>query len=106
MARHDSRSKLLTAEEFRVTIREIGPFLRQIVKRKYCRNRAYWNASSAIDAFDRIDIQQLFAFELFRVFFRMDAVHRACVHTCSVFGPDTGFSYNVSHATSLEFTFR
>src|SRR6185437_9370389 len=85
--------------------RVVGPLLGQVVRGKNRRNRAHWNAGTAIDTLHGIDKQLLAALEVSLVFLGMNAVHRARVNTGSVFGSNTGFSNYVSHnKSSLEFS--
>src|SRR6185503_20319309 len=67
---------------------KVGPLLRQVVERENRRYRTNRNTSPAVDTLHRIDINQLFSGELGIFFFGMDAIHRAGVHTCRVFGSD------------------
>ena len=72
-------------------------FFRQIVQREKRRYRTHRNACATIDTFHRIDIEQLGGLVSRLIFFRMDAIYRAGVHTRGVFSADARFSYNVCH---------
>src|ERR1700730_11304550 len=67
------------------------PFLGQVFEGEDGRHRANRDASATIDAFRRINVELLFAFELRLVLAGMDAIDRANVHTSGVFCADTGF---------------
>jgi hypothetical protein len=57
-------------------------------------------AGAAIDALVGIDIELDGLGESRFVFARMDAVHRADVDACSVFGVDAGFGNDIRHILS------
>jgi hypothetical protein len=91
----------LTAEKVGILLREALPLLRQIVGGKDGGNRADGNARAAIDALDRVD-KQLIHFSVLRfILLGVNAIHRAGVHTGSVFRSDTGFRDHVSHENPL-----
>src|SRR5262249_17528316 len=81
----------------RVLLREVRPFLWKVVERENCGYWADGDARPAIDAFNRIDINQLFTAKFRVVLLGMNAIHRARVYACCIFGPDAGFCYYVSH---------
>src|SRR5579872_1590615 len=73
------------------------PFLRQVVQRKNCRHRADRHTGSAVDTFNRVDVQH-FLFRVRRIIFLwMDTIHRASVDTRGVFGADARFCDYVGH---------
>ena len=80
-----------------VLLGEVGPLLGQIVERENRGDGTHGDARAAIDTLDWIDIDQFFGGKLGIVFFGVDAIHRASVHTRRVFCADTGFCYYVSH---------
>src|SRR5208282_1721641 len=73
------------------------PLLRQVVERKDGRDRTHGHTGSAVDALDRIDIKHGYVGEVSLVLARVNAIHRAHVHTGRVFGADARFRNNVSH---------
>jgi len=77
------------------------PFLRQIFQSEDRRYRASRYAGAAVDALVRIDVQLLNAFKLRFILFGMNAVHRADIHTGSVFGTNARLGNNVSHIKLL-----
>src|SRR5690348_1712235 len=87
----------LTPEVGSVLAGEVGPLFRKIVQGEDRRHRTNRNTRPAVDTFDWIDIDQLFAGELGIVFLRVNAIHRTSVHTCRVFSADAGFCDYVSH---------
>jgi hypothetical protein len=87
----------LAPEKGRVLLREIGPFIRQVVGGEDGGHWANRNACTAVDALDGVDVQHFFAFEVRFIFFGMNAIHRAGVDARAVFGSDAGFSDYVSH---------
>ena len=80
-----------------VAFSEGVPFFRQIIERENGRNRADRNASAAIDALHRIDVQQLLSRVGGLIFLRMNAIDRTRIHTCRVFGADARLSNHVGH---------
>src|SRR5712692_6662250 len=80
--------------------REIRPLFRQILERENRRHRAHRNARAAVNAFHRADVEHRFLFKIRFVFPRVDAVHRANVHTGCILGSDAGLSNYVGHQTS------
>src|SRR3989338_996634 len=68
------------------------------------KNRLYRTnrlASSAINAFLRIDVELLFLRELLSlVFCRMDAIYRTDIHTGGIFDVDAGLGNHVGHLIS------
>jgi hypothetical protein len=103
IAQHDCLASLiredgwLSAEISGVLLREVGPFFWQIVQREYSRHRTHRNARTAVDALDRIDINQLFGSKLRVILLGMDAIDRTSVHTGRVLSPDARFCDYVSH---------
>jgi len=87
----------LPAEILGVALGERVPLFRQIVERENGGNRAHRNAGATIDAFHRIDIQQLFGRVGRLVFLRVNAIDRTRVHTGGVFGADARLSNHIGH---------
>src|SRR5215472_16797979 len=77
---------------------EAGPLFRQIFQRKNGGHRANRDARTAIDALGRMDVQLRFRSELRLIFARVDAIHRADIHTGGVFCADAGLGNHVSHS--------
>src|SRR5438045_3831623 len=73
------------------------PLLRQVIKRENRRYRTNGNACSAINAFDRIDVEHLFARKLRVILLRMDTINRSGIHAGVVFSADARFCYDISH---------
>src|ERR1700737_3053930 len=90
----------LASEVLGVSLREIGPLLRQIVQREDSRHGANRNASSTIDALHRVDVDHVQFGEVRFVFLGVDTIHWAGIYARRVFGPDTRFCYYVSHSVS------
>ena len=80
-----------------VDLREVGPFLGEIVEREDGGDRADGDAGAAIDALHRVDVDHVDRGEVRLVFFRVDAIHRTSVDTGRVFRSDTGFRNYVCH---------
>src|SRR6266446_131682 len=81
------------------------PLLRQII---HYENGCHWTdryTGAAINALSRVDIQLKHlikrrpAIVIGAALCRMDTIHRAHVHTGSIFGPDTGFGDDVGHGS-------
>ena len=87
----------LPAEVLGVPLGECIPLLRQVVEREDGGNRAHRNAGAAIDAFYRIDVQQLFGCVGGLVFLGMNAIDWTRVHTGGVFGADARLSNHIGH---------
>src|SRR5208337_1481275 len=94
-------AKVSAAEILGVALGIFLPLLRQIIEREDGRNRANRDASAAIDAFDRIDIQHLFGRKFVAVLLGMDAIHRTSIDARRVLGADTGFRYYIGHKKCL-----
>src|SRR5260370_31937029 len=79
--------------------------LRQIIHHENGCHRTDRYTGAAINALSRIDIQlrhfieRRSAIVIGSALCRMDAIHRAHVHTRSIFGPDTGFGDDVGHGS-------
>jgi Tfp pilus assembly protein PilF len=78
---------------------EALPLFRQIVERENGGNRTDGNARAAIDAFHRIDVEQLLVGVGRLVLLRVNAVDRAGVDAGGVFRPNTGLSDYVCHCS-------
>src|SRR6266852_5475271 len=87
----------LPTEILGVALGERGPFFRQVIEGEDRRHRTNRDASAAVDALHRIDVQHLFRRVLFTVLFGMDAIHRTSVHTGGVLGSNTRFCNYVCH---------
>lgn len=92
---------ILPSKKHCVTLRKLGPLVWKIVLREYGRYRTYRNARAAVNAFDGIDVQQLFGFVPGVVLLRMDTIYRARVHASRIFRSDARFGDNVCHAFNL-----
>ena len=85
------------------------PLLGQVVHRENGRYRADRNASTAVNALHRIDIELRDLIEpgagvlIAGVLLRMDAIYLASVDTGGVFYSNTGLSNDVSHTTPPPF---
>ena len=83
------------------------PLLGKVILREDRRNWADWYASATVDALDRVNEELVNLFEpraavvVVCVLFRMDAVHRAGIHTGRILSPDTGFCDYVRHCAIL-----
>lgn len=80
-----------------VDLGEVLPLLGEIVFGEDRLDRASWFASSAVDAFVGMDVEQFRGLELGFVLARMNAIYRADVYASRVLGPYAGFSDNVRH---------
>ena len=87
----------LAAEVRGVLLREVGPFLGQVVGGKDGRNRAGRNAGAAVDALDRIDEELLGVTVVGFVLLGVDAIDRTGVYASGVLGADTRFCNDISH---------
>src|SRR4029434_2062082 len=93
--------EVLAAKVFGVTLGEGTPLLWKIVQRKNRRDRANWDTSSAIDTFNRVDVEHFFSSMLRIVLFGVDAIHGTSIDTGSVFSSDAWCSNHVGHCLSL-----
>jgi hypothetical protein len=96
-AKSQEPEAVLPPEVLGIAFGESVPLLRQIVEGEDGRNRAHRNASTAVNTLYRIDIQQLLGRVSGLIFLGMNAVHRARIHACSVFGADARLSNHVGH---------
>src|SRR5215469_6755353 len=87
----------LAAVVFGVAFGKGVPLLRQVIEGEDGRHRANRNASTAIDTFHGIDVQQLLGRVSRLVLFRMNAIHRTRVHASGVFRADARLSNHVGH---------
>jgi len=78
---HRNERALLPFEVLRIHFREMRPLLRQIIQCEDGRNRADWHACTTIDALDWIDVKLRHGLVIHLVLLRVDAVHRAGIHT-------------------------
>src|SRR5262252_2769208 len=92
---------LLPFEVLRIHFREMRPLLRQIIQREDGRNRADWYACTTIDALDWVDVELRHGLVIHLVLLRVDAVHRAGIHTRCVFGAYARLCNDVCHFSSL-----
>lgn len=99
------RLKLTGVNVILVDLGERVPLLRQIIQWENCCYRTDRNTGTAINALSRIDIQlrnfieRRSAIVISSALCRMDAIHRAHVHTRSIFGSDTRFGDDVGHGS-------
>ena len=81
------------------------PLLRQIIHHENGCHRTDRYTGAAINAFGRIDIQlrhfieRRSAIVIGSALCRMDTIHRAHVHTGSIFSPDTRFGDNIGYGS-------
>ncbi len=85
----------------RIDLGEVLPFVRQIVEREDCGNRTDGNAGTAVDAFDRIDVELRLLTKGRLVLLGMNAVDGTGIDACSVLCPNARFSNYVSHGRNL-----
>jgi len=90
-----SRASLLVV--ICVHLCEMLPLLGEIVFGEDRLDGASRLTRAAIDAFVRVDIEQLCGFKCRLVFARVNAVYRTDVHASRVLGPYAGFSDNIRH---------
>jgi hypothetical protein len=93
----DRCSRELAAEKGCVLLREIRPFIWQVVGGEDGGHWTNWNTCTTVDTLDGIDVQHFFAFEVRFIFFGMNAIHRTGVNARAVFGSNAGFGDYVSH---------
>src|ERR1700687_4926147 len=79
---------------------EAGPLLRQVFEGEDCGYRTDRNTSAAINALHWANVKLGLRFEIRLIFPRVDAIHRADIHTGSILGSDTGLSNYVRHRDS------
>src|SRR5436853_362423 len=84
----------------RVYSYEVLPLFGRVVLRKDRLHRARWLASSAIDAFIRVDIQHLRGLKICFVLTRVNAVNRTNVNACSILRAYAGFRNYICHVLS------
>jgi hypothetical protein len=92
--------KLLFVIPRRIFRGELLPLFWKIFQRE---NRCHWanrNASAAVDAFNRIDVQHRLRIMLGLVFARVDTVHGTNIYARTIFRIDTRFGDYISHAKS------
>ncbi len=77
----------------------VFPFFRQLVQHKDGCHGSYRNASSTVDALDRVDIKLRRGLVTGRILLGVDAVHGTGVNASGVFGADTRFSNDVCHVS-------
>jgi len=83
------------------------PFLGKVIQREDRRNWADWHARAAVNALDRVNEKLVNLFEprttvvVLCVFFRMDAVHWAGVHTSRILCSDTRLCNDEGHGAIL-----
>ena len=82
----------------RIHLRELLPLVRQFIKGEDRRHRANRNARAAVDALDWINVELRGFRKCGFIFFRMDAVNRARIHTRGIFRPNAGLCNNVCHS--------
>src|SRR5690606_31894110 len=79
--------------EFGVQGRVVGPFARQVVFVENGLDRTFRDASFAVDALFRMDVEHRFAF--------VEALNRAHDHTIGVLTVETRLGNNVGHSASF-----
>src|SRR6185312_12882075 len=87
----------LTSKILGVLFRISLPFFRQIVQRENRRDGTHRHAGAAIYAFNRVDEELVSPFKLRFIFFGVDAVNRAGVHTGTIFRPDARLCNYIGH---------
>ncbi len=92
---------ILTAKILGVPLSEGFPLFRQVIQRENRGHRADGNTGSAINAFDRVDVQHFFFGECRGILLRMDTIHRACIHTSGVLSADARLCNYVCHKVSV-----
>jgi hypothetical protein len=98
---HRNERALLPSEVLRIHFREMRPLLRQIIQREDGGNRADRYACTTIDALDWVDVELRHGLLIHLVLLRVDAVHRAGIHTRCVFGAYARLGNDVCHFSSL-----
>src|ERR1700761_3091377 len=84
-----------------VLILEALPLLRQVIAREDRRHRTHRNARAAVDALHRINEQLIHGVRTSLIRLRMNAVHRAGVHTRPVLGSNARFRNYIRHNVNL-----
>lgn len=87
----------LPAKILGVSLREAFPLFRQVIQRE---NRGYGadgDTSTAINTFNRVDVQHFLFGKRRRVLLRMDTVDGTSVHTSGVLGANARFCDYVGH---------
>jgi len=77
-------NSILPAKVLGVSLREGFPLFWQIIQRENRRYRADGNTGSAINTLNRVDVQHFLFRKRRRILLRMNAIHRAGIHTCGV----------------------
>src|SRR5436305_3996951 len=90
----------LLAEIVSVELRVLLPLVRQLVLSEAGIHRTCLDASVAVDALLRVDVEHLDALVLGLIRGGMDAVDRADLDTRVVLGADAGLGDHVGHRTS------
>ena len=93
----DRCSRELAAEKGCVLLREIRPFIWQVVGGEDGGHWTNWNTCTTVDTLDGIDEQHVaFSMRSF-IFLRMDAIYRAGVDASRVLRTNAGFCDYVCH---------
>jgi hypothetical protein len=82
-----------------VQIDETGPFLGSFIEREDRLDRTRRDARTTVDALVRMNVEHLRGLERGLVFARVNAIDRAHVNACGVFGADAGLRDDVGHYT-------
>jgi hypothetical protein len=82
---------------------EVLPFVWQIICGKDGGNRTRWNAGSAIDALNGINVQLRLSAKCWLILPWVNAMYRASVYASGIFGPNAGFSYDECHNWTSQF---
>src|SRR5450759_1552566 len=91
----------LLLKMLRVDLDEPLPLLRHFVQHEDRLDRARRHARAAVDALVGMNVEQFCRRELALVLARVDAVHRADIHTRGVLGSDARLTNHVCHRLSL-----
>src|SRR5579863_557806 len=96
-SRDRARSNFLAAVVGSVLRGELRPLFRQIIECEDGRDWTDRDAGAAVNAFDRIDVEQFRGTVVGLVLLRMNAIHRTRIHASGVFGADARLSDYVGH---------
>src|SRR5262249_35166303 len=89
-----------------VASRKARPLLWKIVQREARRDGTNRDARAAIDALDRVDVQQFLCSVVRLILFGMNTVDRAGVDAGSIFSADARFSDYVCHRFMFPETYK
>jgi hypothetical protein len=80
-----------------VYLRKVGPLFRKIFQSENSRYRAGGNAGATVDTLIRFDIKLLDLLEIRFVLLGVNAIDRADIDTCRIFGTNARFSDYINH---------